>query len=274
LKDANGALKKPLVLSETKLLPLLQGKSFENRLKPEDALTTSQQLDFRRSRLDLHIILKESDPTSKYELFERLNTGGSLASRQEVRNCVLVWMNESLFDWMQILSGNSNFKECVQISERLEEQQYRTELLLRFFALHQIPEQQLRKIDDLGDFLDEQNRILAGNPHFNHGNEQATFEQTFSLLSQALNQNSFRKFDSSKADFRGPFLISAYEAVALGVAHNISKWQQAPNASGKLSTLIKSMWSNPDFTDHIGIGVPARERIQKSIPFGRKHFIP
>ena len=51
------------------------------------------QLDFKRARLDLHIIEKESDPSSKYELFERLNTGGSRASDQEVRNCVLVWMN-------------------------------------------------------------------------------------------------------------------------------------------------------------------------------------
>jgi hypothetical protein len=65
LKDEDGALKKPLVLRGTTLLPGLAGKAFEHRLEPENGLVTALQLEFRRSRLDLQIILKESDPTSK-----------------------------------------------------------------------------------------------------------------------------------------------------------------------------------------------------------------
>jgi hypothetical protein len=252
----------------------MKGKAFENRFEPESSFTMPQQLDFRRSRLDLQIILKESDPSSKYELFERLNTGGSLASRQEVRNCVLVWMNESLFDWMHELCKDENFSDCVQISERLEEQQYRMELVLRFLAFRDVSEAQLKKIEDIGDFLDEQNRTLAANQEFNRGDVHKNFSKVFTLLKVALGADSFKKYDQQKGVFKGAFLISAYESVALGVAHNIDLWQLTAEDAVKLSGLIESMWEQSDFIDYIGIGVPARERIRKSIPFGRKHFVP
>jgi uncharacterized protein with ParB-like and HNH nuclease domain len=98
LKDPTDRLREPLILQGTKLLPELEGYSFSHPPTPEPAFDIPLQLDFKRSRLDIEIILKESDPSTKYELFERLNTGGSIASDQEVRNCVLVWINEDFFD--------------------------------------------------------------------------------------------------------------------------------------------------------------------------------
>lgn len=39
------------------------------------------------------IIEKESDAIIKYELFQRLNIGGTIATPQEMRNCIMLMLN-------------------------------------------------------------------------------------------------------------------------------------------------------------------------------------
>ena len=103
---------------------------------------------------------------------------------------------------------------------------------------------------------------------------EAVFNDTFTLLVGAAGSDSFRKFDASKESFRGAFLISAFEAIALGVAKNISAWRTTANATAIVQSKILQLWNDPDFTDHIGTGVAAKSRIQHSIPFGRGFFAP
>ncbi len=64
----------------------------------EKVIPLSIRLDFERSRLRVEILKKESDEKTKYELFERLNTGGSRLTDQEVRNCIMVMLNPELFE--------------------------------------------------------------------------------------------------------------------------------------------------------------------------------
>lgn len=277
LRNAEGEDVPPLVLMKTQLLPQLAGTRF-GEVDPGDdndpkKFEPALQLEFKRSRLDLHIIQRESDPSSKYELFERLNTGGSAASDQEVRNCVLVWMNEPFYDWMRTLAQSGAFFDCIQLTDRLEKQQYRMELLLRFLAFRRRIDSEL-EINDLGEFLNAENRRLATDTALDRDKEATVLNDTFGLLFDALETDAFRKYDPYKQKFLGGFLISAYEAVALGVAHNISKWKKTKSAASVLSERVKTLWEQEEFTDNIGIGVPARERIQHSVPFGRKHFTP
>lgn len=275
LRSPSGETKEPLVLRGTKLLPELEGYSFSEQPGAESHFGVPLQLDFKRSRLDVEIILKESDPSTKYELFERLNTGGSKASDQEVRNCVLVWINEGLFDWLkEDLSEYEHFQQCVQLPDRLEGQQYRVELVLRFLALHRIAVEHLRGVKDLGEFLNDKNREIASDKKFDRENYERTFKGTFRLLSAAAENNAFRKYNSSTQGFGGPFLISAFEAVALGVAYNIDRWlaMDSEMAADAIRDRINRLWDQRGFTT--GTGVSASDRMQKSIPFGRRFFKP
>jgi hypothetical protein len=272
LKKPDGELQTPLVLRGTHLLPGLEGYTFNSDAGPRH-FSQSQQLDFQRLRLDLQIILKESEASTKYELFERLNTGGSNASEQEVRNCVLVWMNEQRYDWMtDHLAEDANFTETVILPDRAEDEQFRLELVLRFLCLHTMRDPELKKIRDLGEFLNEQNREFAQDDDYDEKKHEAIFRDTFERINEAAGSNAFRKYDAERG-FRGGFLISAFEAVALGVAFNAKRWS-TNGSSKKLAKLIETMWNQKDFIQHIGTGVPAKTRIQHSIPFGRQYFRP
>jgi hypothetical protein len=274
LRQADETLRPALKLSKTVLLPEMDDYLFDSENASAKVFSNAQRLDFRRSRLDLHIILKESTPSSKYELFERLNTGGSIASPQEVRNCVLVWMNEPLYDWMLELCADQHFQNTTPLSERLIDEQFRMELLLRFMVLHNVEVDELKGIRDLSEFLNERNRSLASNKPNKLGKLEERFKTTFKMLDEALDGDTFRKYDGNRNRFTGAFLISAFEAVAMGVAHNMEAWASEPKAPSKLTEKVKDLWSIDDFLNNIGTGFSSSARMVHTVPVGRSHFSP
>lgn len=78
--DNQNEITEPLQLLGTKYLTALQGLSFAR-------LPTSLQLNLKRARLQIYVLKRETHPMYKYEVFKRLNTGGSHLEDQEVRNC-------------------------------------------------------------------------------------------------------------------------------------------------------------------------------------------
>jgi hypothetical protein len=273
LRQEDSSLRPAFKLSGTVLLAELDGYLFDSENAEAKIFSQAMRLDFRRSRLDLHIILKESTPSSKYELFERLNTGGAIASPQEVRNCVLVWMNETLFDWMKNLCEDEHFQNTTPLSERLLDQQFRLELLLRFFVLHNINVDELRGLKDLSEFLNGKNRDLASNKTINRSHLEHTFRTTFRLLDEALGGDVFRKYDVAKTRYAGAFLISSFEAIAMGVAYNIALWEKNPDSKSTIEAKVRSLWSQKAFIDNIGIGISSSARMIHTVPLGRTYFI-
>src|SRR5262249_34989725 len=144
------------------------------------------KLNIKRARLDLKIVLNKSDPSSKYELFDRLNTGGSAATDQEVRNCLLLMINKDFFNWVSTLSQDENFKTCTPLSDRQLQEQYNLELLVRFLTLRTAPLADLKAMSDLGPFLTQRIIALAQEKEYDRISEEKAFRQTFELLNQSL----------------------------------------------------------------------------------------
>ncbi|MBU4432755.1 DUF262 domain-containing protein, partial [Patescibacteria group bacterium] len=71
LRDEKGKDVAPLVLQKTKYLPSLQGIQWNNLATPSKTLPKELQLLIKRSKLSASIVLKESDETAKYDLFQR-----------------------------------------------------------------------------------------------------------------------------------------------------------------------------------------------------------
>ena len=68
----DGKKVKPLVLQGTALLPALEGIMWQSETEP--CLSSAQKLDFRRARIRLEILKRESNNQARYEMFRRLNT--------------------------------------------------------------------------------------------------------------------------------------------------------------------------------------------------------
>lgn len=271
LKDDTGVLVSPLVLEKTKYLPSLEGKKWHDRYDSNDSFTQGQQLYLKRAKLDMNIVLKESDPQSKYELFMRINTGGSDLSGQEVRNCLLLMTDKPTYYWLKSLSEEANFLTCCALSDRAMNEKYHMELALRFLVFRTLPVADFKGIGDIGTFLDDQLQSVINKEPRQRDEDEGAFKETFRLLADELGDDAFRRYDVNKKRFAGGFLISAFEAVALGLGFNFHVTSKLSQVS-LLKDKVMKLWENPDFAENSGSGVRGSTRIPKIIPLGRSLF--
>ena len=272
LKGEDGHLIPPLTLQITEYLPSLAGKIWEDTEHPEGSqqgFTPAQRLLIKRAKIDVNILLQESDPSAKYELFQRLNTGGSTATSQELRNCILVSLNPDLYRWMKKLSVNEHFQSCIALNDKSIEEQYDVDILCKFLVLRKIDIHQTHKIVDIDTFFTEKIKDIANDTNFNFDEEQAAFEKTFQILDECMAGESFRKYDVKKQKFSGGFMLAPFEVIALGIGYN---YQQYNPTCEQLREKIVELWSNPNYTSAFGRGKDARVRLPKLIPLGRELF--
>lgn len=270
LKDENGELVEPLALTGTKYLPALDNIRWEDEEHPKNSLPKDLQLVVKRSKVSASIVLKESDASAKYDLFQRLNTGGSELSPQEVRNCLLVMLNKPFFEWLKELPSFEPFIESTALSDRPLEEAYDTELALRFVLLALIPEDELKSIGDVGIFLTDKMTEVASNKKFRRPPIKQLFEETFTTLNDALGDDAFKRFATKKGRHEGGFLLSLFEVVGLGVAFNIAGGTLCP--VDDISKRARTVWRQKAFTDWASSGVNASRRLPKLIPYGRQLF--
>lgn len=260
-----------VALQETTYLPSLKGKKWDDPGDPDNSFTQAQRLLIKRAKIAVNIVEKESDAMIKYELFQRLNTGGSIATPQEVRNCILLMLNKNLYKLMRSLADRESFKSCIALSDRLYEEQYDMELVLRFILLFDKDNESIQALGgDVSVFLTDRMREMALKEDLDASHIEKAFDVTFNLLSEATLDNSFKRYKSQNNRFLGGFLLSAYEVIALGIGYNY----QNPLTTDQISDRIKSIWSNQIYQDWSGAGVNAARRLPYLIPLGREVFSP
>lgn len=267
LKNGDGELVTPSVLEGTKKLPSLANATWEG----EDALPEPNRLDIKRARLRVEILKKESDPYSKFELFQRLNTGGSSLSEQEVRNCTLVMLNKPFFEWLKQLASLNQFEKTIIQTERAEQKQRDLELALRFIVYRNV---QYNGIWDVHEYLDDSMMQLATNDAFDRDAEGRLFSDTFEFFHQALGEDSFKRWDGDK--FVGPFLISAFEVLAVGASRKIEELRgMEPEDRGEwLREKAERLWTQDVFQTYSGSGVRGTRRLSNLLRFSDEYMAP
>lgn len=224
LKDEDGKIMKPLVLQATKYLPNLQDKVWEDRHNPEKEIDIEIKRIFKREKIDVKIIKRESDSDTKFELFQRLNTGGSKLSDQEVRNCMLLMHSKDAFFWLKELSKEVSFQTTLPISDKQQEESYDTELALRFFIYRNNNENIRKEHSDIAPYLNaEMIRLFDEKAHFNFEYEENIFKRTFAIAEAALEDSAFKKYNHTKKKYEGAISLPVYEAASFGLSKLIEK---------------------------------------------------
>ncbi len=271
LKNQDNELLPHLILEGTRYLPTLENRVWINPVGGQEELSQVAKLKIKRSRFDIKIVLNTSDSKSKYELFQRLNTGGSIATDQEVRNCILLMVNRDFYQWLVTLKDDPNFQICIPISERLKDEQYDMELVVRFVTLWNIEEDDLKNVKELGSFITDRIIAIAENKEYQKERTEVAFRKTFQILANSLGEDSFKKYNQTKKCPSGAVLISMFEIVGLGIAYN-SQNENYNISEEKLRGIQKSLWDNPQFVSGTGSGISASTRIPITIPMGRNNL--
>ncbi|MDM8552707.1 DUF262 domain-containing protein [Desulfobacterales bacterium HSG2] len=222
LRLPEGRTASPTSLEGTDFLPSLAGKYWNSASDQEDnGIGRVNQFELRRARIRVEILKKESGPFAKYELFQRLNTGGAKLSEQEVRNCMAVMLNKDFYEWLDNCASCPAFVTTISQTERASKRQMHTELALRFFVFRNIPYDGKSNVHH---YLDNALVKLATDPSFSKEDEGSVFNRTFALFERSLGEKAFKLWDGD--DFKGRFLMSLFEVMAIGVSKNIDQIEQ------------------------------------------------
>ena len=269
-KDEDDKLLKPLTLQKTDYLPSLAGVQWEHETK-ELSFTKEQQLFFKRARIDVIIMKKESDPNTKYELFQRLNTGGSLLSDQEVRNCLMIMTNKPFYEFITELDSIEPFRNCLPISDRRTDEQYRLELLLRLLIPQYIDWTKIGQYTDFAELLDKETVSLC-NKELDLDKIKEKFVATFSLLYGVFGEDTFKKYNGVK--HLGPVMAASFQAIATGVYENIDAILDLNGKNDWLKSKVTQLYSEDIFKKNTTPGVRSIPRFKDLSLFGVEYFKP
>lgn len=169
-------------------------------------------VDLEKKRLDRAItrrfvpavvILKESSPEVKYDVFDRLNTGGVVANEMEIRNAIYQGEFNRL---IQKASDDRRFRELWGIptddTKREANHLYRTmrdvELVLRFFALAEPDKMELTYKDHMSAFMGDKNKAYAANPAL-AAPDEAAFQRAVGTCWKVFGAKAFQRGTGPKS---------------------------------------------------------------------------
>jgi hypothetical protein len=280
LKDENKAADKPIPLKAGEYLHGLANVVWDSNTdgnlgngQPYVPLSEAQQRFFKRARLDIQIVQKESDDQAKFDLFQRLNSGTRL-SEQEARNCLAVMLDPTFAHWLEDLATTSSYGNVMSISERKEQESYGMESVLRYLACAKVPAADLERMGDFGEFLTTQMRAFIVDPNFDRDFERNRFLFVFAVLDESLGESSFKRYYPADDRFTGAFSVSAFEAVSSGIARNYDQWLATPpeQRSQELVRRVKAVWADDVFSARSGGGKRANYRIPYMVEVGQRIF--
>lgn len=286
-KNEKGELEEPLQLIGTKYLPALENIYWDSSIIPSStslfpessSLTKKLQMAFKREKIDIKIIKKESDSNTKYELFQRLNTFGSSLSSQEVRNCMLIMIDPNIFSWLRALANNQNFRDTLTLTDRQISEEYHTELVLRFLILKNTQNITSSMLEDVGNFLTSEminiftpeSNSSESSKHFDFDSEEYIFCKTFELLNRALSENSFKRYENGK--YIGAFSLSIYEILSIGLSKHLDDYDINNNDDiKKIQEISMLLPTNDTFREASGSGTRASRRLPQFIELADQLF--
>lgn len=274
LRDENGELCPPSILEATKYLPSLRNAVWEKSAAIVDVaeieqveLDRSFQLAIKRSRIGVEILKRPSDSMTKFDLFQRLNAGGTTANAQEIRNCIILMVNADYFRAIKAAAETEDFLSVTGLGDGQTEKQRHIEMAVRLLV-HTLVEYDGTL--DVGEYIDEGIVKLATGSDI----EQAstTISSTIKLLHQAAGANALRRFQDGS--YSGRVGLVGLEAIAVGVAKNLTSIQLQENPIEFVRTKSQTFWEQPQVEGFVSPGMRGTTRIQKTVPFGSEWFKP
>lgn len=235
-------------------------------LKVWDELNNHSYHDLQKKGLDKAIlrrfipaviILKESSAEVKYDVFDRLNTGGVVAAPMEIRNAIYRGEFNRL---LHKLSDNKTFRVLWDIplddDERTDSKAYARmddlELVLRFFALQDYEKFTGTFGNYLSAFMSKRNQEYQAAPKL-MSQDKALFERAVTNCHKALGTDAFRKPSASgdkKSVKSAPLADALMRALATVDPVKIDK-----EAAQRIRKSVDSLFhSDAEFRKSIGTG--------------------
>ena len=229
-------------LLEGDIIPDIKGYKCEN-------LPMKFHLNIKRSTCRIEIIRWNSDYDMRFELFNRLNTGGSPLTNMEIRNCIYRGISSKFNDFLKELAYSDEFVNLISPSKKQRDELYLEELVLRFLSLVKNRKNITKSIDQHMTYFMKDS---VGNNNFPYDQLKTSFIETTIILGE-LDPTIFRSQNND-------FATGYYDIIMVGVAEHTEMIKRftANQLQDIIETKIKN---NKKVKKMSGRGATSKQRV-------------
>lgn len=226
-----------------------------------DILPEKYLRNIKRTYCRVEIIKWDSKYDMRYELFNRLNTGGEALTDQEIRNCIFRGISDKFNIMLYELARNQEFQDLINIGENKRNELYDEELVLRFVALYCSDIVQMGS-KNAAIFMTEYMKKSVQEEDYDYHGVKQVFDRTIHVL---------RKLDSTIFRYvNNQFSTSLYEGIMVGIAKNIKFYEQMPIE--QLREKVTSIRNDEIFNKYKGAAASSKSRLVNRMKSALKHF--
>jgi uncharacterized protein with ParB-like and HNH nuclease domain len=172
--------------------------------------------------VNIRQLAPKEESTSIYHIFERLNTGGTPLTPQEIRNCVF---RGDFLSKIKDLNKDKNWRSILG-KNAIDKHQKDVELILRIYALSNHLNEYEKPIKEFLNKVSKKNKKISSELIDN-------FSESFAKTSKLIKE----KLRSKPFNVRGPLNTSVLDSVFCTILNNID--DVPSNISSRYESLIK-----------------------------------
>ena len=244
-------IRKKIKKDEPLKLQGLEKLSFFNDHTYSD-LPSTVKLEFNLKPIKVITLSDKSDKLVRFDLFERLNTGGVKLSDQEIRSCVY---RGDFVRFVKRLSRDENFVAVTKKPSRSETDGTKEELVLRFFAYLYDRESFEHNVRD---FL---NGFMAKGQEMDLDEMEQIFRNVFVQLSR-LEHGIVKSANGKNTS------TILWEAVTVGAAEAIRSGKDEINLNGFYEWV-----KDPEFNKTVTGATNSKPKVEQRIEFTKDKFM-
>lgn len=216
-----------------------------------DSLPLLFQRNIKRAYCRVEIIKWDSNIDMRYELFNRLNTGGSSLTEQEIRNCIFRGNGNEFNNFIRELADIPNFIELADVSNKKKEELYLDELVLRFLSLKDDYSSMKDNLSEhMTNFMEEETKY--------HNLSYEFEKQKFINIINLLYQTGPDVFKATNKQFSS----AIYDGVMVATNKYYEKYK---NDVIGLRQKIEFLKENEEYKSNMGSNSGGKGRVQKRI---------
>ena len=237
-------------LKKGDLIKNINGMTYKN-------LPIKNQLNLKRAFCSVVVVQTEKeDYDTRYIIFNRLNTGGTKLSDQEIRNVIYRGISEDFNEFLRKYGSNDNFKELIPTTQTKIDALFLDELILRFCTLYQNSEHITGNLSQyMTKFMEDKvKEISTSNNQDIIKNYENILNRTIAVL-KPLGKNIFK----SKGKYGKQFSTSYYDGIMIGVSQNIELCESV--SSNELNEKIKLLKEDKEFEEYTGTGAQNKKYV-------------
>jgi uncharacterized protein with ParB-like and HNH nuclease domain len=231
------------------------------------ALDGDAQRAIKRAKLGIQLLEKKSDPKSKFDLFQRLNSGGLSANDQELRNCAIVMVDSEFFERLNQIAVSDTFSRLIPLGPNSIKKSNHLDNLCKIIAFSFV---EYNLGSDIEEFVTNAMVDIASRPQEQREIIISTLNEGITMLVDACGYNALRPYRDGV--FAGRIGRTSIEIILVGILKCLDNIKSKDNTNEFIRTKIQEFWGSEDSRKYSAAGIAGTDRVQYTIPLGISIF--